>query len=135
MGGIATARAGIFNPAAGGPTFYLPNATLVPGVGGSVSVDLERDGDGVYSASVSGSLTFDWQSPNGTTVGDDYEARMVMSSGDMSGGDATNTWLRLNLSRSWVGQFGDGFSTGVLTIRVYPGGATVATATINTETG
>jgi len=105
---------------------------------GTAIGDLNQDS--AFIASVSFTLatngsTPPWTVPTTTGIGSGYEARLALNSGDTPTGPTLGSFHRLDTARTWTldNNVYDTTKTCnvTLTIRVYPGGATVSTETFN----
>lgn len=76
-----------------------------------------------------------WTSPTTTGIGSDYEVRLAYNTGDSPTGPTLGSFHRMDVSRTWqlYNDVTDSTKTCnvTATIRVYPGGATVATHSFN----
>lgn len=94
-----------FAPGGGGGTVTVPaaaasaseeyNPPFITGV--TATLSFLRNG----TTSATGTSPANWISPDSSTVGDSYEIRATVLSGDTPSGSALNTWLPLSSTRLW----------------------------------
>jgi hypothetical protein len=103
---------------------------------GSAVANFRTGADGVATTGVNGVLTDVtsqwWTSGSTPGIGASYEVRMTPTSGTMSSGSATGTWLALSTAYSWsVTRSTLGSKTCIATAEIRNlGGTVLATATI-----
>lgn len=96
----------------------------------AVSSTLSFDNDGQFVASNDPGASINWQTPDGTDVGDGYEIRLTLTSGTMTAG-TTGSWL--TFPQAWTKTRSlPGFSEveGTLEIRLASTGEVLATGLV-----
>lgn len=98
----------------------------------TITVRLKRNGD-LDVVTLFGTDFYDWGSPNATTLGDGYEARLTKNSGTNPTGSALGTWLALSSQRDWtLQQVGVGSVTANVTLEIrITSGSVVASQTFD----
>lgn len=92
----------------------------------SVTINVNRNGSLSYNTTSAGTTNGNWTLPNGTTVGDNYDVRVTLNSGNAPTSGTTGTWQAINTARQWVwDQTGSGVKSADITIEVRKTGGTV----------
>lgn len=105
---------GIVSPLPGGTaaaSVFSPGTALA-------SLDVRLDG-AVIGSGNDASFSHAWFEPIGGTPGNSYWVRATVTSGSLSGGDATGAWLALSSNRNWNrARSAPGISSAALLIEI-----------------
>lgn len=97
--------AGVWQQFFAGLTFTLTVTAIAdtnPGVSSS-AINVLRDGDLTFSGdTITGEDANEWVVPRSATVGDDYEMRMTVNSGNSPTTGTTGVWLALTSDRNYT---------------------------------
>lgn len=108
----------------------LTNNTLFEAQGSGtqdVRLTLKRDGEATAASFLtSGSFSpLNWASPRWSTIGDGYEARLTLNSGDSTtSGAAVGSWVALTSDRFWAWTTSGSLSANA-TLEIRPVGGSV----------
>lgn len=94
--------------------------------------ELTFESDGDINVSGFGGDIGDWMSPKLGEPASNYEIMATVTSGALSGGSPTGTWLLLNTSRNWyVQETGAGTRTVTLSIQIRRAADQVVLSTVS----
>jgi hypothetical protein len=115
---------------------------VIPMPGGSTSDTVFDPADALATVTINrdGTLTgtggdfgfsHNWYRNGGATIGDGFWVRATVTSGGLSGGSGTGTWLQLSSSRNWQrNRTTVGSSAGTITLEIATdsGGTNIVTS-------